>query len=71
MLQADIRQAHQVETMVEHMVVAYGHLDAMVCNAGIASGNLLLRLPVRNGTRSLGPTSPEHFIASKPQAGTC
>ena len=44
MLQADIRQAHQVETMLEHMVVAYGHLDAMVCNAGIASGNLLLRL---------------------------
>jgi 3-oxoacyl-[acyl-carrier protein] reductase len=43
-LQADIRQADQVDTMVEQMVAVYGHLDAMVCNAGIAIGNLLLRL---------------------------
>lgn len=42
--QADIREARQVEAMVEEFVAHWGGLDVMVCNAGQASGGLLLRL---------------------------
>jgi 3-oxoacyl-[acyl-carrier protein] reductase len=42
--QADIRKAHQVTTMVRNLVHHWGHLDVMICNAGIASSRLLLRL---------------------------
>lgn len=42
--QADIRQAAPVDAMIKTFVTTYGHLDAMICNAGIPSSQLLLRL---------------------------
>jgi len=42
--QADIRDAAQVEAMITRFVATYGRLDVMICNAGIPSGQLLLRL---------------------------
>lgn len=42
--QADIREAAQVDAMVTRFIAAYGRLDVMICNAGIASSRLLLRL---------------------------
>jgi 3-oxoacyl-[acyl-carrier protein] reductase len=42
--QADIRQSHQVEAMVQDCVARWGRLDVLVANAGISSGRLLLRL---------------------------
>lgn len=42
--QADIRDAAQVEAMVTRFVATYGRLDVMICNAGIPSNQLLLRL---------------------------
>jgi len=42
--QADIREAAQVGAMIARFVAVYGHLDAMICNAGIPCSRLLLRL---------------------------
>ncbi|HKN87629.1 MAG TPA: SDR family NAD(P)-dependent oxidoreductase [Nitrospiraceae bacterium] len=42
--QADIRDAAQVDAMITGFVAVYGHLDAIICNAGVPSGQLLLRL---------------------------
>ena len=42
--QADIRQAAPVDAMIKTFVTTYGHLDVMICNAGIPSSQLLLRL---------------------------
>jgi 3-oxoacyl-[acyl-carrier protein] reductase len=42
-LQADIRDADQVKTMIRDFVARCGGLDVLVCNAGQASSNLLLR----------------------------
>jgi 3-oxoacyl-[acyl-carrier protein] reductase len=42
--QADIREAAQVEAMIARFVAVYGHLDTIICNAGIPSNQLLLRL---------------------------
>jgi len=40
---ADIREAKQVRTMVEAFVARWGHLDVLVCNAGMAADGLVLR----------------------------
>lgn len=42
--QADICDPAQVNAMITRFVALYGHLDAMICNAGIPSSQLLLRL---------------------------
>jgi 3-oxoacyl-[acyl-carrier protein] reductase len=42
--QADIREAAQVDAMIKTFVATYGELDVMICNAGISSSRLLLRL---------------------------
>lgn len=41
---ADIRQADQVQAMVQGFVSCWGRLNVMVCNAGQAVSGLLLRL---------------------------
>lgn len=43
-VQADVRVQHQVEKMIEEIVADSHSLDVVVCNAGIASSRLLLRL---------------------------
>lgn len=42
--QADIRDPAQVEVMIENVVAAYGRLDVMICNAGVSTSQLLLRV---------------------------
>jgi 3-oxoacyl-[acyl-carrier protein] reductase len=42
--QADIRDVAQVDVMIKNVVATYGQLDVMICNAGISSSRLLLRL---------------------------
>lgn len=42
--QADVRDAGQVTAMVERVVERWGKLHVMICNAGISSSRLLLRL---------------------------
>jgi len=42
-LQADIRDGKHVHGMVDQLAERWGRLDAMVCNAGVASGALVLR----------------------------
>lgn len=42
--QADIRDVGQVAAMVERVVDLWGKLHVMICNAGISSSRLLLRL---------------------------
>lgn len=42
-LQADIREAKQVRTMVETVLARWGRLDVLICNAGQAGGGLLLK----------------------------
>lgn len=42
-LQADIRDGKQTQGMVDQLVARWGRLDAMVCNAGVASSALVLR----------------------------
>jgi 3-oxoacyl-[acyl-carrier protein] reductase len=41
---ADIRQAAQVQEMVQTLIGRWGRLDVMVCNAGQADSGLVLRL---------------------------
>ncbi|MFM8550856.1 MAG: SDR family NAD(P)-dependent oxidoreductase [Nitrospiraceae bacterium] len=40
---ADIREAKQTRAMVESFLSQWGRLDVLICNAGQASGNLLLK----------------------------
>jgi 3-oxoacyl-[acyl-carrier protein] reductase len=40
---ADIRLKHEVQAMVELFVKEHGRLDAMICNAGTAAAQLVLR----------------------------
>jgi 3-oxoacyl-[acyl-carrier protein] reductase len=42
--QADIRDSTQVEMMIKNVVATYGQLDVMICNAGVSSSHLLLRV---------------------------
>jgi 3-oxoacyl-[acyl-carrier protein] reductase len=42
-LQADIRDAKQTQEMVHQLADRWGRLDVMVCNAGVASSELVLR----------------------------
>ena len=42
--QADIRDPAQVEVMIKQVVATYGQLDVMICNAGVSSSHLLLRV---------------------------
>jgi 3-oxoacyl-[acyl-carrier protein] reductase len=51
--QADIREAAQVDAMITRFVAAYGHLDVMICNAGISSSQLLLRLTTEEWGNSI------------------
>ena len=43
-LQADIRDGKQTQEMVNRLVDRWGHLDVLVCNAGVASHGLVLRM---------------------------
>lgn len=43
LLQADVRDGKQTQEMVAQLVDRWGRLDVMVCNAGVASGALVLR----------------------------
>lgn len=43
-VQADIRSAHEVNRLIEQVVARWNSLDVIVCNAGIASSHLLVRL---------------------------
>ena len=42
--QADIRDSAQVEVMIKNVVATYGQLDVMICNAGVSTSHLLLRV---------------------------
>jgi 3-oxoacyl-[acyl-carrier protein] reductase len=42
--QADIRDPAQVRVMITNVVAAYGRLDVMICNAGVSTSHLLVRL---------------------------
>lgn len=52
LFQADIREAKQVQAMVEAFLQRWPRLDVLVCNAGQAGGSLVLR------------TSPEQWAAT-------
>ncbi len=43
-VRADVRDAGQVAAMVRSVVARWSHLDVFVCNAGLASSRLLLRM---------------------------
>lgn len=43
LLHADVRDGKQTQEMVAQLVDRWGRLDVMVCNAGVASGALVLR----------------------------
>jgi 3-oxoacyl-[acyl-carrier protein] reductase len=51
LLQADLRDGKQVHEMVNQMIDRWGRLDVLVCNAGVASSELMVR------------TSPETWTA--------
>jgi 3-oxoacyl-[acyl-carrier protein] reductase len=42
---ADIRSSNEVQAMIETFMKDHGRLHAMVCNAGIAAGHLVMRHP--------------------------
>jgi 3-oxoacyl-[acyl-carrier protein] reductase len=42
--QADIRDPAQVQVMITNVVATYGRLDVMICNAGVSTSHLLVRL---------------------------
>jgi len=44
LLQADVRDGKQTQEIVGQLVDRWGRLDVMVCNAGVASGALVLRV---------------------------
>lgn len=44
LFQADIRNAREVDAMVERFAAQVGRLDVMICNAGQAAGHLVLRV---------------------------
>lgn len=44
MIQCDVSNSEQVETMMKEIVEAYGHIDILINNAGITKDNLLLRM---------------------------
>jgi 3-oxoacyl-[acyl-carrier protein] reductase len=48
--QADIRLSKEVQVMLETFVGDHGRLNAMVCNAGIAAGHLVVRHPSEEWT---------------------
>lgn len=50
---ADIREADAVDAMIGAVVSRWGRLDVLVCNAGLASGGLLLRLSADDWTRTI------------------
>lgn len=43
-LQADIRDGKQTQEMVNRLMDRWGRLDVLVCNAGVTSNDLVLRL---------------------------
>src|SRR5689334_22958729 len=43
-VQADIRSEHEVNRLIEQIIARWNSLDVLVCNAGIASSHLLVRL---------------------------
>lgn len=61
-LAADIRDPHQVDTMVQDLIARWGRLDVMVCNAGIASSRLLLRLNFEEWTSVLATNLTGVFL---------
>lgn len=50
---ADIRDADAVDAMIATVVSRWDRLDVLVCNAGLASGGLLLRLSADDWTRTI------------------
>lgn len=42
-LQADIRDGKHTQELVDRIVDRWGRLDVLICNAGVASGGLVLR----------------------------
>lgn len=44
LFRAEIRDAEQVQAMIEDFIACWGRLDVLVCNAGQAVSGLLLRL---------------------------
>jgi 3-oxoacyl-[acyl-carrier protein] reductase len=51
--QADIRASVQVEMMIKNVVATYGRIDVMICNAGISSSHLLLRVTAEEWSQTL------------------
>jgi 3-oxoacyl-[acyl-carrier protein] reductase len=43
--QANIRSGHEVQAMIDAVLRQQGRLDVLLCNAGIAAGNLVVRCP--------------------------
>lgn len=43
--QADLRNARLVQNMVDDVVARWGHIDVLVCSAGVAASHLTIRHP--------------------------
>ena len=43
-IQADVKDSAACQAMVDEVIARFGHLDILVCNAGVTRDNLALRL---------------------------
>jgi len=50
LIKADIRDGKQAREMVNQLVDRWGRLDALICNAGVASSELVLRAEMETWT---------------------
>lgn len=59
---ADVTRAEQCATLVERTVATFGHLDVMICNAGIMQLKPLLELDGGDWDRMLGVNVKGSFL---------
>jgi 3-oxoacyl-[acyl-carrier protein] reductase len=68
--QADIRLSKEVQVMLEAFVADHGGLNAMVCNAGIAAGRLVIRYPSDDWARIIDTNLTGTFHCLQAAAAT-
>src|SRR4030095_3035560 len=64
-LEMDVTREASVRAALEEKVLAYGGLDVLVSNAGIAHSSPVVRLGLADWERSFAVNSTGHFIVSR------